>query len=160
MTRGRVTGFFHAGVTVSDMNGALRFYRDTLGLKLDSLREIDEPYPLKIAGVPPGRVTIALLKVPGSDSLVELLEYRGVENRNASTPPSDYGTGHFCLWVDDIDAMHDRLHANGYETRSREPVVIPVGPRKGGKASYAVDPDGYHIELFMPPSHSTAVGDS
>ena len=28
-----VTGFFHAGVTVSDMDAALRFYRDGLGLR-------------------------------------------------------------------------------------------------------------------------------
>ena len=29
-----VTGFFHAGVTVSDMETALRFYRDGLGLEV------------------------------------------------------------------------------------------------------------------------------
>ena len=31
-----VTGFFHAGVTVSDMDAALRFYRDGLGLEVSS----------------------------------------------------------------------------------------------------------------------------
>ncbi len=27
-----ITGFFHAGVTVKDMDASLRFYRDLLGL--------------------------------------------------------------------------------------------------------------------------------
>ena len=31
-----VTGFFHAGVTVSDMEESLRFYRDVLGLEIIS----------------------------------------------------------------------------------------------------------------------------
>jgi hypothetical protein len=45
------------------------------------------------------------------------------------------------------------MRAAGHDTfRSPEPVVIPWGPYKGGRACYLRDPDGISIELMeLPP---------
>jgi hypothetical protein len=40
----------------------------------------------------------------------------------------------------------------GFRTRSAAVATIPVGPNKGGRAAYLLDPDGYHIELFQRPA--------
>ena len=38
-------------------------------------------------------------------------------------------------------------------------IEIPVGPNRGGRAAYLLDPDGYHIELFQrPPTPPTPGG--
>jgi catechol 2,3-dioxygenase-like lactoylglutathione lyase family enzyme len=146
---GRVTGFFHAGVTVRDMDEALRFYRDALGLEVASLGETGGDHARRIWNMEPGRVRVAFLRVPGSDALVELFEFDEVERHSASARPCDYGAGHFCLYCDDAEAVHRRLVAHGFRARSADVVTVAAGPHAGAKVFYAIDPDGYHVELYQ-----------
>ena len=152
---GRVTGFWHAGVTVRDMDAALRFYRDALGLEVESVTPLDGGYAGPIVGLEIGGILAVFLKVPGSDARIELFEYRGIERHSASARPCDFGAGHFCLYVDDLEAVHDNLSALGFSARGP---VIPIseGPRTGAKVVYAIDPDGYHVELYERPPRSGA----
>ena len=150
MSDGKITGFFHAGVTVKDMETSLGFYRDLLGLPILNDRVIDDPYLAELVAVPLKSVRIVFLTVT-EGVFVELLEYRGVENHPASSRPNDYGAGHLCLYVDDLTALHKRLVAAGVPTRSKEPIRVPMGPRAGALVLYAIDPDGYNIELFEKP---------
>ena len=59
-----VTGFFHAGVTVKDMDVSLGFYRDGLGLEVAFLGESAIQYARRIWNLDPERVRVAFLKVP------------------------------------------------------------------------------------------------
>ena len=81
---GQVVGFFHAGVTVSDMEDALRFFRDALGLEVvaDSMRVGEQVEPL--VGVSPDTMRVVFLSVPGSEAKIELFEYAGVEQFSAA----------------------------------------------------------------------------
>ena len=54
-----------------------------------------------------------MLRVPGSDVDVELIEYQGCERPSGSSPPSHYGTGHFCVFVTGIDELYEELLARG-----------------------------------------------
>jgi lactoylglutathione lyase len=146
-----VTGFFHAGVTVSDMDAALSFYRDGLGLEVISDGSASGTSAARIWALDPGRVRVVFLRVPGSDAVVELFEFSDVERHSASARPVDYGAGHFCLYVDDAEAMLVRLAASGFRSRSGEVVTIDRGPHAGAKAVYLIDPDGYHVELYQRP---------
>jgi lactoylglutathione lyase len=146
-----VTGFFHAGVTVRDMDAALAFYRDGLGLELISDGRTGGESARRIWNMDPGRVRVVFLRVPGSDAVVELFEFSEVERHGASARPCDYGAGHFCLYVDDAEGMHARLSAEGFGSRSGEVVTIGEGRWAGAKAVYLIDPDGYHVELFQKP---------
>jgi len=146
-----VIGFYHSGVTVSSLEVSLRFYRDVLGLPVQMSRRVTEPYVFEGTGVPASALTIAFLSVPGSDAQIELLEYEGVDRRPARSEPSDPGNAHLCLFVDDLEAMHARLVAAGFGARSAGPVDIPLGPNKGGKLLYAIDPDGTYVELLQRP---------
>jgi lactoylglutathione lyase len=147
-----VSGFFHAGVTVRDMDAALRFYRDALGLELKSLDETSSELAWEIWDLRAERVKIAFLRIPGSDALIELFEFAGVERHSASARPCDYGAGHFCLYVDDAEAALERIRAHGFGARSG---VVDLGGEsgRGPRAVYAIDPDGYHVELFERRRH-------
>lgn len=145
---GTVTGLFHVGVTVADLDRALAFYRDLLGFELVAERLYTEPYIMEITAAPARAIRIGILAIPGSEVRVELLEYRGLERHSGSARPYDYGTGHFCLYVNNIDALYERLHEAGVRGRSDGPVRITVGINEGSRAMYLTDPDGYNIEIF------------
>jgi lactoylglutathione lyase len=143
-----VTGLFHAGVTVSDMDASLRFYRDGLGLEVLFDGESAVGAARVIWNLEPERVRVVFLGVPGSDSTVELFEFFGLERHAASARPCDYGAGHMCLFVEDAEGLHARLRELGYRSRAGEVVTIQKGPHAGAKAVYMLDPDGYHVELY------------
>jgi len=149
-----ITGFFHGGVTVLDMDASLRFYVDGLGLEAHIDRVIDAPY-LKgeagVLGLDFDDIRVVYLRIPNVAGFVELLEYRGVERLSAAARPCDYGAGHFCFYVDDVDGMHARLVSMGYRARSATPRAITSGPNEGARSVYMRDPDGYPVELFQKP---------
>jgi len=147
-----ITGARHAGITVSEMDRSLAFYRDLLGLELLWRRLFEEPEIREIVGVPEASaIEVAMLRVPGSDLDVELLEYRGCEQVSGATAPSRHGTGHFCLFVESIDELHAQLLARGVRFRSDGPVEMTGGPNRGGKSLYSLDPDGYIVEFHQRP---------
>jgi lactoylglutathione lyase len=143
-----VVGFFHAGVTVRDMETALRFYVDGLGLSVQFESEAGGPQAEAIWGSPGAKAKVTFLSVPGSDALIELFEFRDVERHSASARPPDFGAGHFCLFVTGIDTIHRRLVEMGFRARSEAPVSITVGRHAGTRVIYTIDPDGYHVELY------------
>lgn len=148
--RGAVTGFFHGGITVGDMDRSLAFYRDGLGLEVEFDRLLDAPYLRQVLGLDFAAIRAVYLRIPRG-GFVELLEYRGIERLPASSRPCDPGAGHLCLYVDDVEAVHDRLAARGFRARSAGTVAIAAGPNTGARSAYFGDPDGYWVELFQPP---------
>ena len=145
---GRVSGFYHAGVTVSDMDRSLRFYRDGLGLEIEFDTVVDGPYLKVVLDLAFEGIRAVYLRLPGG-AFIELLEYQGIERASAASRPCDYGSGHLCLLVEGIDEIVERLHGMGFTARSEAPVDIDRGPNKGARSIYLVDPDGYHVELFQ-----------
>lgn len=148
-----ITGFFHGGITVKDMETSLKFYRD--GLQLDVEFDVlnDKDYLRKVVALPFSAIRIVYLRIPNS-GFIELLEYRGLERQPASARPCDFGGGHLCLYVDDIDALVNRMHGLGYSSRSESAVDIVAGPNIGARVVYLIDPDGYFVELFQKPVKS------
>ena len=145
-----VTGFFHGGITVSDMDVSVSFYCDALGLELAFDRILDADYLRTVLDLPLTSIRAVYLHIPGG-GFVELLEYRGVERMSAASRPCDPGAGHLCLYVEGIDELCARIHAMGYRSRSAAPVDITAGPNAGARSIYLLDPDGYPIELFQRP---------
>ena len=152
MTAWTITGPRHAGITVSDLDRSLEFYCGLVGLELVWRRLFEEREITRIVGVPEATgVEVAMLRVPGSELEVELLEYRGCERFSGSSRPCDYGTGHFCVFVTGIEALYEELLGRGVSFRSDGPVEMTDGPNKGGKSLYSLDPDGYIFEFHQRP---------
>ncbi|MDT4906397.1 MAG: lactoylglutathione lyase [Pseudonocardiales bacterium] len=143
-----VVGFWHVGITVSDLERSVAFYSDGLGLELHS-RAVSSSAASQVWGLPDARADVVYLRIPGSDAMLELLHFHGdVDQRSAAARPWDAASGHFCLLVDDLDGLYEHLSARGYRSRSGGVTVITEGPLTGSKAAYLVDPDGYHVEVF------------
>ena len=153
---GSVTGFFHGGVTVSDMDQSLRFYRDGLGLEVEFDKILDGPYLPIVLNLEFSFIRAAYLRIPGG-GFVELLEYHGIESLPAASRPCDHGAGHLCLYVEGIDEIFAGLTELGYRARSQHVVDISQGPNKGARSLYMLDPDGYRVELLQkrPEAYTT-----
>ena len=147
-----IRGISHNGITVTDMDASLRFYRDGLGLQVYIDRIANHDYLREVTAVPSTEVRIVYLKVPGTRVPLELLEHRGIERVPARTRPCDPGSVHVGLQVMDIQALHDHMTSLGYSSRSGHPVEITAGPFEGARTCFFHDPDGFLVELQQVPA--------
>jgi catechol 2,3-dioxygenase-like lactoylglutathione lyase family enzyme len=148
----------HLGLTVSDIERSVRFYRDVLGLTLMRRRQTDADYVGQQTGYPGVRLEVASfqLSATGRPSL-ELVQYA-----THAGPPSDpatnrAGNAHLCFQVDQLHAAYESLRNQGVSFRS-PPVAVTSGPNQGGFVVYLLDPDGFTIELFQPPPAAEECG--
>lgn len=132
----------HYGVTVSDMDEALAFYRDTLGMDVDAEVSFASEEFSRFVGVEGVDVDIVFLDAGGC--AVELLEYNDPPGGDANEGVSnnDVGAAHFCLEVDDIDGIYDDL------SDEVEFVSPPETLETGAQVAYMYDPDDNIVELF------------
>jgi methylmalonyl-CoA epimerase len=91
----------HVGIAVKDLDAALAFYRDALGLHVDVSEDV-AAQRVRAHFIPAGHASLELLEATASDSAIA----RYVEKRGP-------GLHHITLRVDDIDAALDQLKARG-----------------------------------------------
>lgn len=106
----------HIGIAVFDIDKALRFYSDTLGLKCELVEEVAQQ-SVKIAFIPTGDVNLELVQATSDDSAIaKFIEKKGE------------GVHHIALKVDNIDDALKRLKEKNIE------FIDPI-PRKGAHGS-------------------------
>ncbi|MCH2131867.1 MAG: VOC family protein [Pirellulaceae bacterium] len=133
----------HTGIVVSDMQASLHFYRDLLGLEVWADFKDDSQMVGDVTGVPGANIWMIKLKAEDGVS-IELLQYLShpqpvPEPRRAY----DVGCNHVALQVDDLDALHEKMLAEGIEFN-----VAPTISSEGfAKITYCRDPEGVLIEL-------------
>ena len=76
---GSIEGVSHFGIQVADLATSIAFYRDLLGLELIAEWVRDQPYIQELVGYPGVELNVAVFRLPGSASFLEILEYRNVE---------------------------------------------------------------------------------
>ena len=127
----------HIAIVVEDIEAALGFWRDALGLTLERAASVDAE-AVTVAFLPVGAAEIELLE-PTSDTsgVARFLEKRGP------------GIHHLCLEVDDIAATMARLRAHGVTLINEEPRVA-----EDGRQYAFVHPKSAHgvlVELYQLP---------
>jgi glyoxylase I family protein len=148
----RVQRLGHVGLTVSDLDASLVFWRDHVGLRELGRGLVEWEHLDRIIGLDHTRIEWAELELPGG-VILELFAYRSPSG--PPLPPGGMnrpGMAHICLEVDHIEQVVERLTAAGYQARSRELVTIPRGAYKDFKCIYFLDPDGVTLELSERPS--------
>jgi len=107
----------HVAVVVDDMEKALSFWRDALGMEMHGLRD-----------VPAEKSQVAFLPLSGSE--VELVQPTtddsGIAKYLAKRGP---GMHHICLEVDDIEGMMSHLKSQGVRLINEEPRVAADGKK-------------------------------
>jgi lactoylglutathione lyase len=137
--------YLHTMLRVRDLDRALEFYCDALGLK-ETRRRVDEK----------NRYTLVFLTAPDDESLVAASKQKGREGPQIELTynwdTEDYSEarhfGHLAFEVDDIYATCERLMKAG--------ITINRPPRDGTMA-FVRSPDKQSIELLqkgaaLPPS--------
>jgi catechol 2,3-dioxygenase-like lactoylglutathione lyase family enzyme len=143
-----VTGMDHFGATVSDIERALAFWRDLLGLEEVGRGVVEWEHLDRLVALAGTRIEWVELRIPGGGT-VELSRYHRPQGEPvAPGQENEPGRSHLSLLVDDLAATLSGLRAAGVRARTDEPVDIPVGAYAGGKAAYVFDPDGVEIELI------------
>ena len=143
-----ITRPHHTGLQVADLARSVAFYRDVLGFEEVFSWNPQAPYIGELIGYPDVDLHAAILRPPDSAVFLELLEYRNVERTPVDTRTANPGTAHIAFFVDDLDALYVDLTARGVASVSA-PVSPTIGPNKGGRAVYMIDPDGIRVELIQ-----------
>ncbi len=108
----------HVAIIVRNIEQALVFYRDTLGIVPSVIKEVPTEQ-VRIAFLPmggPGGSEIELIEPTNPDSsLAKFLEKRGE------------GLHHICLEVDDIDASLAEMQEKGAPVLDKQPRIAAEG---------------------------------
>ena len=145
----RIIAADHTGITVSDLERSLAFWRDVLGFELSHGAHQTGGLAEQITGVPGAEILIAVVKAPGHK--IELLEYRApADRKHADLRPCDVGSSHVALTVDNLDAVLETIAASGWKAAGT-PQTLTTGPNAGKRVVYVRDPDGTTIEFMQPP---------
>jgi glyoxylase I family protein len=134
----------HTGIVVTDMDRALRFYCDLLGLShvvIDTV--VSSDIHARVTAVPGARIRTVMLDAPDGIR-IELLQYLSHPRPAPQRVDScDIGCSHVAFTVDDVDRAYALLCGEGVAFNC-PPQVDPTGY---AKFAYCHDFDGTIVEL-------------
>jgi len=137
-----ITGLAHTAVCVSDVDAAVAWYRDVLGLTV-----LSPPYQMEgdaitrdMGELVPAPVIVKAAIVGGpdeSDRVIEVIEYPRAPGRPKPADASvvDYGFTHIALLCDDVAATRADLEAKGVRF-----LVDGVADVAGVRTTWIADP--------------------
>ncbi len=124
----------HIAIVVDNMEGALEFWEDALGLQMNHMEEVADQESI-VAFLPSGHSEVELVE-PTSDA-------SGVAKYLAKRGP---GMHHICFEVDNIDLALARMKAKGVKLINETPTI-----GTGGKKIAFIHPSSTHgvlVELY------------
>lgn len=134
----------HIGIVVGDLKKAIRFYKDTFGLRIRKEALESGEYIDTILGIK--GVNVRTVKMIASNGdLIELLSYKSHPEKSLGKKICDMGYSHIAFTIDDIEREYRRLKKKGVEFNS-SPQLSP-----DGKATvvFCRDMEGNFIELVQ-----------
>ena len=141
------------GMTVSDMDRSMAFFKDVLTFEPISDVEVAGQEYDRLQGVFGTRMRIVRMRL--GDEQIELTEYLAPRGRPIpiDSRSNDRWFQHVAIIVSDMDAAYARLRLHNVEHASPEPQRLPDwNPAAGGiKAFYFKDPDGHPLEILQFP---------
>lgn len=137
----------HIGVPVMDMERSLAFYRDALGLKFLSTREVSGDHISGGVQVADAQIKITLLEA--GNTIIELLQYLHPVGQAFDRQNNDAGSTHITFNVTDIQGTYERLQELGVPCNQPP---YPASHPEGWAWFYARDPDGMTVEFNGPIS--------
>lgn len=130
----KITKVNHVAIVVRNIEESLKFWEESLGLKLDHIEVVPSQHS-RVAFIPVGDSEVELVQPTDSESgLAAYLEKKGE------------GMHHLCMEVDDIDAKLEELKEKGVRLINEKAEVLPgrkmafIHPKAG---------NGVLIELYQ-----------
>jgi catechol 2,3-dioxygenase-like lactoylglutathione lyase family enzyme len=131
-------GLYHIGIAVNDVERAVKFYTEVLGMKIAKLNRDDMGDHLNRADLRSG------------DSMVVLFQRPQPIEKDAL---KEDGAAHhaFVVSTEDFELAAKKMKDLGVKIHS-----IPTVDRSTGRGFYFFDPDGNLLQLYAPPKGSSA----
>ncbi len=134
----------HMGIHVRDRDRSLAFYRDLVGMEVVHAWLEETASTRSVIGFPEASLNMAILRMPGTQSYFEVIEYQGTDGVPVDTHNRNNGTVHISYEVADLDDMAARLKTFGSP-------MISDGIVTGGDGTRSLcceDPDGIRVQFF------------
>lgn len=144
---------YHVGLTVSDLDRSVAFYRDVLGLTYQGEMVMTGDATDALFQRKDCKVRLAYLN--GSEHVeappVELIQFVGDAAEKEAPGLFTPSISELCFYTDAIDAVYERLLSKGVDCFS-PPVAFDFTDQGFGKskAFYFKDPDGIILEMMQP----------
>ena len=141
-----ITGLAHSGYTVSNLERAVAFFGETLGIEHTRMQVSDQPYLERVTGLPGANMKIGFVQAEGDNSALELLEFVQPKGQPAGVSFGRVGTFSVGWSVDSLPAAFERLSGQGVKFLA-EPHQVGDGPWGDAAGAFLLGPDGSLIEL-------------
>jgi len=148
--------FSHIGISVPDLDAAVKFYTDVMGwyLIMAPTEVVEDSSPIgemctDVFGPHWDKFRIAHLST-GDRIGVELFEFKGQVNPEDNFEYWKTGIFHFCVQDPNVEELADKIVAAGGKKRMPKPRYYYPG-RKPYRMIYMEDPFGNILEIY---SHS------
>lgn len=140
----------HIGLTVTDLDKSIKFYRDTLKLTYQGQLLMSGRETELLFKCPDCQAKVAYLKTPDSDTLIELIQFLTPAAVHFECDLFKISISEICFYTDNLEAEYLRLKQAGVEFIS-EPQDFDFSDDGFGKsrAVYFKDPDGIILELIQ-----------
>ncbi|MDH2443505.1 VOC family protein [Amnibacterium sp. CER49] len=107
--------FDHVGITVGDLDAVTAFFVD-LGFEVDGRMPLEGEFLDTVVGIPGARTELAVLRLPGGGTALELTRFLE-PGPTPAPPPAGHdlqGIRNVSFEVEGLDTLVDRLTANGF----------------------------------------------
>ncbi len=144
---------YHVGLTVSDLDRSIAFYRDVLGLTYQGEMVMTGDATDALFQRKDCKARVAYLN--GSEHVeappVELIQFVGDATEKEAPGLFAPSISELCFYTDAIDAVYEGLLSKGVDCLS-PPVAFDFTDQGFGKskAFYFKDPDGIILEMMQP----------
>ena len=147
--------FSHIGLSVPDLDAAVKFYTDVLGLYVimppSTVTEDDSAVGMMCTDVfGPGWESLRIAHLSTADRIgIEIFEFPGNYAPENKLDHKRHGTFHFCIQDPDVEGLVEKIVAAG--GRQRMPIREYYPGEKPYRMVYVEDPFGIVFEIY---SHS------
>lgn len=144
-----MTRMDHVNVVVRDMDRAVAFYEEIVGLSPGFETTLEGEWIESVTGLSGALARCVFMEAEPGGARLELLQYLTPvgEALDPNRLPNTPGIRHVAFVVDDLDTMHARLIMMGHAPVG-PPVEVPfqVGSQGRKRLFYFHDPDGTLLE--------------
>jgi catechol 2,3-dioxygenase-like lactoylglutathione lyase family enzyme len=107
--------FDHVGITVRDLDAVTDFFVG-LGFETEGRTVLEGEFLDTVIGIPDSRTEVVVLRPPGGGTGLELSSFIRPQHEPGSPDPgpNELGLRNVTFEVDDLQAILDRLAADGY----------------------------------------------
>jgi len=147
--------FSHIGITVTDIEKAVDFYHNTLGLYIimhpTKITKDNSPIGIMCTDVfGKDWASFKIAHMSTSDKIgIEIMEFPDTKQSKVNFEYWKVGVSHFCIQDPDIEGLAEKIVQNG--GKQRMPIRYYYPDEKPYRMVYMEDPFGNILELY---SHS------